>query len=96
MKINTEPDPVPFAELTNDDAFWKGHEDCRNHDIQEHTRRCYCVRTAMFYDPVKRPNDQINMNINNSKITNNAMEEKKKIVVTFSGGLDTSFTVMYL
>ena len=24
------------------------------------------------------------------------MEEKKKVVVAFSGGLDTSFTVMYL
>jgi len=24
------------------------------------------------------------------------MEDKKKVVVAFSGGLDTSFTVMYL
>ena len=24
------------------------------------------------------------------------MEQKKKVVVAFSGGLDTSFTVMYL
>lgn len=53
MKINTALGyvPVPFAELTDDDAFWKGCEGCKNHDILVRTERKYCICTAMLYDP---------------------------------------------
>ena len=59
MKINTELGyvPVPFSELTTDDAFWKGCEGCCNHDILERTGRKYCICTAMLYDPTKHQKD---------------------------------------
>lgn len=55
MRINTELGyvPVPFAELTDDEAFWRGCEGCINHDILERTGRRYCICTAMLYDPAE-------------------------------------------
>ncbi|KAA6341890.1 hypothetical protein EZS27_010336 [termite gut metagenome] len=55
MKINTELGyvPVPFSELTDDEAFWKGCEGCCNHDVLVRTGRRYCICTAMLYDPEK-------------------------------------------
>ena len=56
MRINTELGyvPVPFAELTDDEAFWRGCEGCCNHDVLERTGRRYCICTAMLYDPEKK------------------------------------------
>jgi len=53
MKINTELGyvPVTFAELTDDEAFWRGCQGCINSDILERTGRKYCICTAMLYDP---------------------------------------------
>ncbi|MCD7931248.1 MAG: GNAT family N-acetyltransferase [Tannerellaceae bacterium] len=53
MKMNTELGyvPVTFAELTDDEAFWRGCEGCINHDILVRTGRKYCICTAMLYDP---------------------------------------------
>ena len=53
MKMNTELGyvPVTFADLTDDEAFWKGCEGCINHDILVRTNRRYCICTAMLYDP---------------------------------------------
>ena len=55
MKINTELGyvPVPFSELTDDEAFWRGCQGCINHDVLERTGRRYCICTAMLYDPAK-------------------------------------------
>jgi len=55
MKINTELGyvPVPFSDLTNDEAFWRGCEGCCNHDVLLRTDRKYCICTAMLYDPEK-------------------------------------------
>ena len=55
MRINTELGyvPGPFAELTDDEAFWKGCQGCINHDILERTGRRYCICTAMLYDPAE-------------------------------------------
>ena len=55
MRINTELGyvPVPSAELTDDEAFWKGCQGCINHDILERTGRRYCICTAMLYDPAE-------------------------------------------
>jgi hypothetical protein len=56
MKMNTELGyvPVTFADLTDDDAFWRGCEGCVNHDVLLRTERRYCICTAMLYDPARR------------------------------------------
>ncbi|MDR1122081.1 MAG: GNAT family N-acetyltransferase [Dysgonamonadaceae bacterium] len=53
MKINTELGyvPVTFAQLTDDESFWRGCRGCINFDILERTERRYCICTAMLYDP---------------------------------------------
>ena len=53
MKLNTDHGyvPVTFAQLTDDETFWKGCEGCINHDILLRTNRRYCVCTGMLYDP---------------------------------------------
>jgi hypothetical protein len=55
MKINTALGyiPVTFAELTDDEAFWRGCQGCVNYDILQRTERRYCICTAMLYDPAK-------------------------------------------
>lgn len=60
MKINTELGyvPVPFSELTDDEAFWKGCQGCVNHDVLMRTDRRYCICTAMLYDPAKHSDDK--------------------------------------
>lgn len=53
MKMNTDLGyvPVTFAELTDDEAFWRGCEGCVNHDVLVRTGRKYCICTAMLFDP---------------------------------------------
>jgi len=56
MKINTELGyvPVSFAQLTDDEAFWRGCQGCVNYDILTRTDRKYCICTAMLFDPAKQ------------------------------------------
>lgn len=56
MKLNTELGyfPVTFADLTDDEAFWRGCNGCINHDVLVRTQQKYCICTAMLFDP----NDQ--------------------------------------
>lgn len=53
MKMNTDLGyvPVTFAELTDDESFWRGCEGCINHDVLMRTNRKYCICTAMLFDP---------------------------------------------
>ena len=53
MKMNTELGyvPVTFADLTDDESFWRGCEGCVNHDVLERTGRRYCICTGMLFDP---------------------------------------------
>lgn len=55
MKLNSRMGyvPVTFSELTEDDAFWKGCEGCRNYDILMRNSRRMCLCTGMLYDPEK-------------------------------------------
>ena len=55
MKINTELGyvPVPFSELTDDEAFWKGCQGGVNADVRMRTARRYCICTALLDDPAK-------------------------------------------
>jgi len=53
MKMNTQLGylPVTFADLTDDEAFWRGCEGCVNVDILHRSNRRYCICTAMLFDP---------------------------------------------
>lgn len=53
MKLNTDCGyiPVTFAQLTDDETFWRGCEGCINHDVLARTERRYCICTGMLYDP---------------------------------------------
>ena len=53
MTMNTQLgyQPVTFADLTDDEAFWRGCEGCVNVDVLKRTGRKYCICTAMLYDP---------------------------------------------
>lgn len=74
MKINTELGyvPVPFSELTDDEAFWKGCEGCVNHDVLVRTERKYCICTAMLYDPEKHPEGQSTLTLKSEEDTTSA------------------------
>lgn len=43
--------PVTFADLTDDEAFWRGCEGCVNVDVLHRTNRKYCICTGMLFDP---------------------------------------------
>ncbi len=53
MAMNTQLGykPVTFADLTDDEAFWRGCEGCINVDVLHRTDRRYCICTGMLYDP---------------------------------------------
>ena len=55
MTMNTQLgyQPVTFADLTDDEAFWRGCEGCVNVDVLHRTGRKYCICTAMLYDPTE-------------------------------------------
>jgi len=62
MKINSDLgyEPVTYSELTNDEAFWKGCENCVNFEILQAKKRQNCLCTAMLYDPLEKQNDAKN------------------------------------
>jgi len=53
MKMNTALgyQPVTFADLTDDEAFWKGCEGCVNYPVLRERNRKFCICTAMLFDP---------------------------------------------
>jgi predicted acetyltransferase len=53
MKLNTELGyiPVTFADLTDDEAFWRGCLGCVNHEVLVNKQRRHCICTAMLFDP---------------------------------------------
>jgi len=53
MKLNTRLGYLPFtfADLTEDESFWKGCQGCINYDVLERTGRRYCICTGMLFDP---------------------------------------------
>ena len=55
MKINYELGyrPVTYAELTDDEQFWKGCESCVNYTILTSKNRKNCLCTAMLFDPAE-------------------------------------------
>jgi hypothetical protein len=60
MKINSELGyiPVSYADLTDDEQFWKGCQSCVNFDILQSKNRQNCLCTAMLYEPKLQKNQQ--------------------------------------
>ena len=58
MKINSELGyiPVSYADLTDDEEFWKGCQSCVNYEILMSKNRQNCICTAMLYDPNAKRN----------------------------------------
>ena len=74
--------PVTFADLTDDEAFWRGCEGCINVDVLHRTGRKYCICTAMLYDPeehlpAKIPKEVINRIHQIEKQSNNDNKNTK-------------------
>lgn len=59
MKMNTHLGymPVVFADLTDDEAFWRGCDGCINVDVLKRTERRYCICTGMLYNPEEHPDE---------------------------------------
>lgn len=58
MKINSELgyEPVTYAQLTQDEEFWKGCQSCVNYEILISKDRKNCLCTAMLWDPTDKKN----------------------------------------
>jgi argininosuccinate synthase len=86
MKLNAALDfkPVPFSELTTDKEFWDGCSTCVNYDILERNKRKNCLCTALIFDPSVKQVQPVEEEIN------------RRVVLAFSGGLDTSYCAKYL
>ena len=74
--------PVTCADLTDDEAFWRGCEGCINVDVLHRTGRKYCICTAMLYDPeehlpAKIPQEVINRIHQIEKQSNNDNKNTK-------------------
>ncbi|WP_341659421.1 argininosuccinate synthase domain-containing protein [Blattabacterium cuenoti] len=87
IKINTELGfkPVSFSELTHSEEFWKGCQSCANFDILTRNQRKMCLCTGLLY----------NTNTDKKK-DKNYLSIGDKIVLAYSGGLDTSYCLKYL
>lgn len=53
MKINSSLGyiPVSYADLTDDEQFWKGCQSCVNFEILTVKKKENCICTAMLFDP---------------------------------------------
>ncbi|WP_185853098.1 argininosuccinate synthase domain-containing protein [Blattabacterium cuenoti] len=87
IKINTELGfkPVSFSELPQSEKFWKGCQSCANFDILTRNQRKMCLCTGLLYNPNIKKNNR-----------NNYLSTGDKIVLAYSGGLDTSYCLKYL
>lgn len=65
MAMNTQLGykPVTFADLTDDEAFWRGCEGCCNVDVLHRTERKYCICTGMLFDPEEHLPAKIPQNV---------------------------------
>ncbi|WP_185877677.1 argininosuccinate synthase domain-containing protein [Blattabacterium cuenoti] len=90
IKINTELGfkPVSFNEITTSEKFWDGCKSCANFDILNRNKKKMCLCTGLLYNP----------NYKKKKFISNEIKLNcgDKILLAYSGGLDTSFCLKYL
>ncbi|WP_119328990.1 argininosuccinate synthase [Cysteiniphilum halobium] len=104
MRINYELgyEPAAFTGLTTDKTFWQGCMSCVNFPILQAKEYQNCLCTGMLYDPVrkqierKEQQEQQNILQNQQDKQSHKRKQQMKVIVAFSGGLDTSFCVKYL
>jgi hypothetical protein len=55
MKMNSRLgfEPVTYAEIARDAAFWDGCKSCINYNILQDKNRCNCLCTAMLFNPAR-------------------------------------------
>ncbi|WP_185864233.1 argininosuccinate synthase domain-containing protein [Blattabacterium cuenoti] len=99
IKINTELGfkPVSFSELTKSEKFWKGCSSCANFDILTRNKRKMCLCTGLLYNPNNKNNNhhhEIKNDVSNKYRKYLSLGDK--IVLAYSGGLDTSYCLKFL
>ncbi len=94
IKINTKLgfEPVTFTELTKSKKFWDGCKSCKNFDILVRNKKKMCLCTGLLYNTKSK----FNYNINNSYNSDKILSKGDKIVLAYSGGLDTTFCLKFL
>ncbi|AGD98199.1 argininosuccinate synthase [Blattabacterium sp. (Blatta orientalis) str. Tarazona] len=92
IRINTELGfkPVAFSELTKSEDFWKGCQSCANFDILTRKQKKMCLCTGLLYNPYEKEN------ILKKQKNIDYLIPGDKIVLAYSGGLDTSYCLKYL
>ncbi|AWU44013.1 argininosuccinate synthase [Blattabacterium sp. (Cryptocercus kyebangensis)] len=93
IRMNTKLgfNPVSFSELTQSEEFWKGCKSCANFDILTRNKRKMCLCTGLLYNPYKSYEDE---NVKKKNLEDLILGDK--IVLAYSGGLDTSYCLKYL
>ncbi|AWU39298.1 bifunctional argininosuccinate synthase, acetyltransferase activity of N-acetylglutamate synthase [Blattabacterium punctulatus CPU2] len=93
IKMNTKLgfNPVSFSELTQSEEFWKGCKSCANFDILTRNKRNMCLCTGLLYKPSESYEDKT---VQKKNIDN--LIRGDKIILAYSGGLDTSYCLKYL
>ena len=84
MKINSDLGyrPVTYAELTQDDEFWKGCQSCVNFEILKSKNRQNCMCTAMLMDPNEKPKQDPSKEFKKkSKLYERFMRLKKAVML---------------
>jgi len=61
MKVNSDLGykPVAFSELTTDEDFWKGCQNCTNYDVLQRTNKTMCLCTGMVCDFKETKTNQV-------------------------------------
>lgn len=109
MKLNTDLGykPVTFSELTKEPSFWKGCQTCKNYDVLQRTEQTMCLCTGMLFDPKnQKMKTKKKIKVSTFKrlksikqtlfLKNKKMNSKDKLVLAYSGGLDTSYCAVHL
>lgn len=83
MKINSDLgyEPVTYAELTQDEEFWKGCQSCVNYDILMSKDRKNCMCTAMLWDPEEKAKEiELRMQEEKERLEQEKEERMNKVV----------------
>ncbi len=96
MKINSELGyiPVSYADLTDDEEFWKGCQSCVNYEILMSKNRQNCICTAMLYDPQAKKNHTEDLALrddfkNDLKLFDRWVRLKKYVMLKLTKSKDT-------